>query len=107
MPINLCCDVCQAFIKRVSTHDAQRMLKNPEPSICGHCERTRSQFRKQCEKVLNQVKKDSERMKVGMESKFLEVMKEAIEESLKASEKVNEPIDDIEPPEKPSEAQLQ
>jgi len=103
MPINLCCDVCQAFIKRVDADLANRMMRNKEPIICIHCEKTRDAFRKQCEKVLIQLQKESEQVRAGMESKFLEVMKDAIKESIKQ----NERIDDTESSEESSEAQLQ
>jgi len=105
MPINLCCDVCQAFIKRVDADFAHRMMRNNEPVICNHCEKTREAFRKQCEKVLLQVQRDAEKVRQGAESKFLEVMKDAIEESIADNEKIND--DDPESTQKPSEAQLQ
>jgi hypothetical protein len=72
MPVNLCCDVCQAFIKRVSIHDAQIMIKNPEPIVCVHCEKTRENFRKRCEKVLTQLQREATQIKAGVESKFLD-----------------------------------
>jgi len=82
MPINLCCDVCQGFIKHVSTRDAQEMLRRKEPTVCVVCQTTRDRFRKSCEKVLIQLQRESEKMKAGVESQFLNVMKEAIEGSV-------------------------
>ena len=104
MPINLCCDVCQAFIKRVDADFAHRMMRNNEPVICNHCEKTRETFRKQCERVLAQVQREAEKVRQGAESKFLEVVKDAIEESIANNEQI---ADDTESSEKPSEAQLQ
>jgi hypothetical protein len=82
MPINLCCDVCQGFIKRVSTHDAQDMLRRKEPTVCGVCQTTRDKFRKSCEKVLVQLQRESEKSRAKVEAQFLDVMKEAIEGSI-------------------------
>jgi hypothetical protein len=58
------------------------MIKNPEPIVCVHCEKTRENFRKRCEKVLTQLQREATQIKAGVESKFLEVMKEAIEDSI-------------------------
>jgi hypothetical protein len=82
MPINLCCDVCQGFIKHISTHDAQDMLRRKEPTVCGVCQTTRDKFRKSCEKVLVQLQRESEKSRAKVEAQFLDVMKEAIEGSI-------------------------
>lgn len=87
MPINLCCDVCQGFIKHISTRDAQDMLRRKEPTVCGVCQTTRDRFRKSCEKVLTQLQRESEKMRAGVETKFLDVMKEAIEGSINQAAK--------------------
>ena len=82
MPINLCCDVCHAFIKRISTLDAKDMLRNPKSPICGHCESNRAKFHKNCEKALREIQRDADKIKAGIESKFMAVMKEAVEDSI-------------------------
>jgi hypothetical protein len=93
MPINLCCDVCQGFIKRVSTHDAQDMLRRKEPTVCGVCQTTRDKFRKSCEKVLVQLQRESEKSRAKVEAQFLDVMKEAIEGSINQVTKGEENAD--------------
>lgn len=82
MPINLCCDVCQGFIKHISPRDAQEMMRKKEPTVCAVCQTTRDRFRKSCEKVLIQLQRESEKSKAKVEAQFLDVMKEAIEGSI-------------------------
>ena len=82
MPINLCCDVCQGFIKHISVRDAQDMMRRKEPTVCVVCQTVRDKFRKSCERVLVQLQRESEKIKAGVESQFLDVMKEAIEGSI-------------------------